>query len=214
MTKLKLLPESDLIKTGPVDHADWNYKSIIKFIQKKRFEICINLLNRKKYNRLLEIGYGSGIFIPSLAELASEVYGIDIHNKNEEVKEVLHNHNIDAKLFSSSAEEIPFEDKFFDVIVTVSAVEFIDNLTKACKEIKRVLKDDGIFIVITPGYSPIVDLGLKILTGEDAEKDYKDRRNKIIPTLSEHFIIKEKIFFPKFTTRVVRLYNGLKLVKK
>ena len=212
INKIRLLSEEELIKTGPVDHADWNYKSVIKYIQQKRFKLCVKLIKNSRSERLLEIGYGSGIFIPTLNEIASEIYGLDIHKKNKEIEDILHKHNIKANLVSASAVKIPFEDSFFDSIFSISAIEFIDELDTVCKEIKRVLKKDGFFIVITPGYSSLLDLGLKILTKENAKLDYENRRKYIIPTLLKYFKLENKITFPRFSIPSLRLYHGLKLI--
>ena len=212
MHKINLLPKKDLITTGPVDHADWNYKSVIKYIQLKRFKLCLKLLGKTKYNRLLEIGYGSGIFLPTVFGFTNELFGIDIHTKNKQVEEILEKNNIKSKLISGSAVNMPLENEFFDCIVAISSIEFIDKLNEACLEIRRVLKKNGCLIIITPGVSELLDAGLKILTGENAKKDYEDRRNYIIPTLLKYFKMKDKIAFPKYSISSFRLYYGLKLV--
>jgi len=211
MHKINLLPKKDLITTGPVDHADWNYKSVIKYIQLKRFKLCLKLLGDRKYDRLLEIGYGSGIFLPTISDFTNELFGIDIHTKNKQVEEILEKNNIKSKLISGSAVNMPLENEFFDCIVAISSIEFIDKLNEACLEIRRVLKKNGCLIIITPGVSELLDAGLKILTGENAKKDYEDRRNYIIPTLLKYFKMKDKIAFPKYSISPLRLYYGLKL---
>jgi hypothetical protein len=40
-----------------------------------------------------------------------------------------------------------------------------------------------------PGHSPVLDAGLKILTGNSASRDFGDRREQIVPTLHRHFIV-------------------------
>jgi len=210
MGKLKLIPKEELITTGPVDHADWNYKSAIKYIQLKRFMLCLKLLGETEYKKLLEIGYGSGIFLPTLSNFTNELFGIDIHTKNKQVEEILERKNIKVNLFSGSATNMPFEDKSFDCIVSISSIEFIDKIEEACLEIKRVLKKNGNLIIITPGFSTLIDTGLKILTGESAKKDYEDRRKYLIPKLSKYFQIKDKITFPKYSVPSLFLYHGLK----
>jgi ubiquinone/menaquinone biosynthesis C-methylase UbiE len=214
MSKIKLLPYEDLIKTGPVDHADWNYKPLIKWIQLKRFNLCMRLLKNIRYGRLLEIGYGSGIFLPALSERVSEIYGLDIHQKNKEVEKILLKHNIKAGLYSGTAADIPFEDNYFDLIVSISAVEFINDIDEACKEIKRVLKNDGAFIVVTPGHSLVLDFGLKLLTTRDAGIDYENRREYIISVLLKYFKVEMKKTFPGISIPSLRLYRGLRLVKE
>jgi ubiquinone/menaquinone biosynthesis C-methylase UbiE len=213
MNKIKLLPQEDLIKTGPVDHADWNYKAFIRQIQRKRFRLCMKLIQNAKYEKLLEIGYGSGIFLPALSAVASGLYGLDIHQKNKEVEKVLLKHKIKANLMSGSAVKIPFDNNYFDLIISISAVEFINELDEACKEIKRVMKKDGVFIVITPGHSSILDLGLKIITKQSARLDYENRRKYIISTLLKYFKVEKKITFPGHSVPSLNLYYALKLIK-
>jgi len=206
--KIKLLPLNTLKKTGEVDFAEWNYRPFLGYIQRKRFQLCVQLLNDYRFENLLIVGYGSGVFIPTLAEYSTNIYGIDIHNFADDIKKVLSAYNIQANLLSASAHNIPFSDNFFDAIVSISAMEFFNDLENSCLEIKRVIKKAGCLFVITPGYSKFVDLGLKILTGKSADVDFEDRRQKVIPTLMKHFEVKEKLYFPKFS--FIKLYTALR----
>lgn len=208
---LKLLPQENLLKTGEVDHADWNYHPVLGWIQRQRFKLILSLLAKTKVHRILEIGYGSGIFMPELSHRCQELYGIDIHEKQNSVTEVLAKLNVSAKLYSGSATLLPFEPNFFDILVAVSSLEYIENLEAACLEIQRVLKPEGHLVIVTPGFSPTVDLGLKILTGRNAKNDYGDRRKLLIPTLLKYFTVVEKRTVPRFGSGLLCLYTGLKL---
>lgn len=215
MNDIKLLPQEALIKTGPVDHADWNYKKgVLGTIIRKRFDLCISLMHNSKYKRMLEIGYGSGVFFPELSKRAEALYGIDIHEYHDSVKEALGNHGIESYLYSSSAEKLHFESHFFDAIVAISSLEFIPDLDEACQEIARVMSTDGRFYVITPGISPILDFGFNFLTGKSAKEDFNDRRERIIPTLQKYFEIKQHKAFPGIGIKAIDLYNAFELKKK
>lgn len=63
---MKLLPPSALFRTGEVDEAEWNYRVVLGFISRRRFDMVIKLLETGRSHRLLELGYGSGIFMPKL----------------------------------------------------------------------------------------------------------------------------------------------------
>src|SRR5256885_8746113 len=89
VAQLHLLPAEVLVKTGPVDHADWNYRPLLGAIQRSRFRLLLDLLDAERFGRLLEIGYGSGVFLPELARHSRELYGIDIHEKSDHVAESL-----------------------------------------------------------------------------------------------------------------------------
>ena len=194
--KLQLLAKESLIKTGDVDHADWNYKPVLGIISRARFNLIKRLLKNKRGKRILEIGYGSGIFFPELAKYGDNIYGIDIHNEQQEVAKMLAKNNISAELVSGVAEKMPWPDNFFDFIIAVSTLEFVSDLGAVCSEIKRILKPEGSFFMVTPGKSAILDLGLKMFTGESAKKDFDNRRDLIIPVVCNNFNVKQKRNWP------------------
>ncbi len=176
-----------------------------------RLKVFVSLLPKHQIHRLLEIGYGSGILMPELTRYCDELYGIDIHPKQQEVTDILMRFNVVTKLSSGSAEAMPFGEGFFDCVVAVSSLEFVENLEAACVEIKRVLKPDGSLVIVTPGHSPIIDFGLKILTGKSAKNDYGDRRQFLIPTLLRYFTIQKELAVPQFGSTIICLYTALRL---
>ncbi len=207
-----LLPLDDLIKTSDIDLSEWNYDFFLGKIINKRYKIFLSLIEQKPVQNLLDIGYGSGIFFPELKKYGSNLFGIDIHNKNFDVMKKLTKHGITAELIQGDAAKLPFEDNYFQLCTAVSSIEFIDNIDDACKEVTRVLTDDGKFIVITPNESPLTDLGLKILTGRNAKKDYNEKRKNVIPTILKYFRVEKEITFPKVPS--VKFYTGFRLAKK
>lgn len=212
-SELRLLPQSALIQTGPVDHADWNYRPLIGTIQRLRFRLIKRLLGGQRFGRLLEIGYGSGVFMPELASHASELFGIDPHPMPREVEAVLRQHGIGASLVTGSAEKLPYDDAFLDCVVSVSAMEYVEDIDAACRELTRVLKPGGVIVIATPGVSPIWDLALKLSTGESPGQ-YADRRQRLLPTLKRHFATSRELAVPALGGRLFRLYTGVRLIRE
>jgi len=208
---LRLLPPEALLKTGKVDHADWNFRPLLGFIMHMRYRLLVSILSKHRFHRLLEVGYGSGVFMPELSHYCDELYGIDIHHRQQSVSELLARFNVTAQLFSGNVVTMPFSEKFFDCVVAISTLEFVEDLDAACVEIKRVLKPSGFFIVVTPGYSPVVDFGLRVLTGNSAKHDFGNRRQSLMPTLLKQFIVQQQRTMPPFCGSLVRLYTALKL---
>ena len=207
---LHLLPANALIRTGPVDHADWNYWPILGRIQRLRFQLATRLLPAGKVGRLLEVGYGSGVFMPELARHCENLFGIDIHPHAAAVADRLREHGITAQLATGSAESLPYEDESFDCVVAISSLEFVANIDAALPEIRRVTNAGGCLIVVTPGHSAVVDWGLKILTGANANADYDRRRHNLLPAISKRFVIETQRLFPPVAGHVVRLYAALR----
>lgn len=210
---LRLLPRADLIPTGPVDHADWNYKPHLRWISRSRIRMVVRMLP-DRVGRLLEIGYGSGVVMPEYAARCEDLYGIDPHPHNRAVTDCLKRHGIDAKLVSGTAESLPYADDFFDRVVSVSAMEFVPDVAAACREIVRVLAPDGRFVIVTPGHSRVLDFGLKLMTGESAKKDYGGKRQQLLPTLFEHFQPLRQAKFPPLISAAVPLYRAFEFAAK
>lgn len=93
-------------------------------------------------------GYGSNI----LSESLSSVYGVDISEEAINYAKQKYGYKDNLQFLQSSVEKLPFNDNFFDKAVSFETIEHVDEKIqkKFLKEIVRVLKDDGIFIISTP----------------------------------------------------------------
>lgn len=98
---------------------------------------------------VLDIACGEGYGSKLLSKVAHQVCGVDISEetiKHAEKKYSSHNLNFNV----GSAEEIPFHDNFFDVVISFETIEHLENHDGMISEIKRVLKQDGILIISSP----------------------------------------------------------------
>ncbi|MDH4055271.1 MAG: class I SAM-dependent methyltransferase [Gammaproteobacteria bacterium] len=163
---------------------------------------------------LLEVGYGSGVFFPHLRTVSERLSGIDPHTCEEQVRRALQSIGIDADLKSGSVASMPFADLSFDVIVAVSALEYVDAIDDACREMTRVLRPNGSLVVVTPCKSPILDFGLRIVGGEDAESNYGARREKLFSSLVRHFDIDALAKWPWPGVPGLTVYRALRLTPK
>jgi ubiquinone/menaquinone biosynthesis C-methylase UbiE len=193
---LQLLPREALIRTGDVDHAAWNFEGLLGFVSRQRFRLVTSLLPREPVARLLEIGYGSGIFLPELAKHATELYGADVHPYFGQVRDKLAENGVAANLVQAPAEDLPFPDGFFDVAVAVSTFEFVTDAARAIREIARTLRPGGCAIVVTPGDNPLLDAGLRVFTGKSAEGDFGGRRSLVVPALKREMRYDRSAWFP------------------
>ena len=121
-------------------------------------------------------------------------------------------HGVRATLSSCGAESLPFEDGLFDAIVAVSSLEFVEDIDRAGRQMARVLRPDGTLVVVTPGHSPLLDAGLKVLTGESAGKDYGGRREALMPALFRYFRIDRARSYP-IASASKGLYTAYRLRK-
>ena len=200
-----------LVKTSSIDHADWNYDGVLGFVSRRRFALALELLPPGRHD-ILEIGYGSGVFLPTLASRATSLQGVDVHTCVDKVMTMLETFSLRANLYCAPAEALPFADASLDVVVAVSALEFVNDLTAAVREIARVLRPEGRAIVVTPGTNAVLDLALKLATGQSARDDFGDRRACVVPTLCRELDHERSGWWP--LSWPIPVYRALRLRKR
>ena len=98
---------------------------------------------------VLDIACGTGYGTQILAERAAKVYGIDV--SQEAVEYAAKNYprkNIIYK--QGDAVKTPLPDSSVDVVISLETIEHIPAPEPFVKEVKRVLKPGGVFVVSTP----------------------------------------------------------------
>jgi GT2 family glycosyltransferase/SAM-dependent methyltransferase/glycosyltransferase involved in cell wall biosynthesis len=100
--------------------------------------------------RVLDLGCGEGFGSAMLADVATEVIGVDIDERTVDHARV--NYAAPGLSFElGSAEDLSaYEDGSFGAVVAFEVIEHIDAQRKVLEEVARVLADDGVFIVSTP----------------------------------------------------------------
>lgn len=210
-----IYPDINLLnKTGEVDYFYWNYKFPIKYIQRYRFSRILKLLGNNRYPKLLEVGTGSGIFLPELARHCDKLYACDIHPHFENIDYLLKHYSIsNYELKSQSIEKTVYPDNYFDAVVAVSVLEFVDDLQAALTEIKRILKKDGVFITICPMNSRFLDAILSLYSEKKPKDEFGESRIYVGKALEQNFTVIKKGYMLPIFGKLFPVYTHYKLVK-
>ena len=207
---LHLLPRDALVKTNELDQADWNFRPVLGWVQRLRLRCVASVLaSSPRASRLLEVGYGSGVFLPELARYTDDAFGADVHRNGAAVTATLAGHGCAARLLTASAGALPYRDGSFDTVVTVSTLEFVPDVAAAVGELVRVTAPGGRLVIVTPGQSRLLDLGLRILTRERAEATFEGRRSLVVPAVERSARILEVRTLPVGIGRLLPLYRVL-----
>ncbi|MDD4910396.1 MAG: class I SAM-dependent methyltransferase [Candidatus Omnitrophica bacterium] len=96
------------------------------------------VLHRKFRGKILDVGQGDGSFVKCCQRAGIEAAGIDI---NDDV--------------NFEHDKLPYEDGQFDIAFLYSVLEHISDPSNLLGEIKRVLVNNGIVVIITPNIDQV-----------------------------------------------------------
>ncbi len=112
----------------------------------------VKLVGSKQPKQILDIATGTGDLAIMLANLKPErVVGLDISEGMLKVgKEKVQKAGLEKtiELVVGDSEDIPFEENTFDAITVSFGVRNFENLNKGLQEILRVLKPNGILVIL------------------------------------------------------------------
>jgi SAM-dependent methyltransferase len=95
--------------------------------------------------RVLDVGCGLGAYVRKMRSFSPDVYGVDIDpDKVEEACAELPNIQV------APAEELPFPDGFFDVILLHEVIEHVNDDVQTIHEAYRCLRPGGRLVVFAP----------------------------------------------------------------
>ncbi len=102
---------------------------------------------------ILDVGCGGGRTIGKLANIASKgkVYGIDYSRVSVKTAQKVNRKRVAAgqvDVREGSVSSLPFPDHTFDVVTAIETHYFWPDLIEDMKEVSRVLKREGTFLVL------------------------------------------------------------------
>lgn len=117
------------------------------FLTKKRAEIAKRLISNTQRNKILDVGCGYYPYF-LLNSGFKEKYGVDSSINLKRIK----GKNLFLQKINVEKGKLPFRNNFFDVVTMLAVFEHINNkkINFILREIRRVLKKRGIFIITTP----------------------------------------------------------------
>lgn len=112
---------------------------------------------RDYFKGLKILDVGCGPFPLALSFVDCDIYGLDpLIDEYKKIGFPLESYSNRLKYLKAAAENMPVKDNFFDAVISVNAIDHVDDLPTVAKEIGRVLKPDGILRMIVHYHEPTV----------------------------------------------------------
>jgi len=125
--------------------------------QLKKLNIIKQNININPDAKLLDVGCGSGISTEFFYFIDDKT-GID---PSEELIKIAKQKNPKTKYIVGKAESLPFKNREFDFVLSLTAIQNFDDAEKGLREIKRVGKDSAVFALSFLKRSPKKDIILQ-----------------------------------------------------
>lgn len=137
-----------LFDAWPEAYDRWFTTPIGSLVKQYELELIMDLLKPKRGEAILDAGCGTGVFTIDILASGSRTVGLDISLPMlKHAREKLTGLPFQGVLGDMSC--LPFLEGSFDKVVSITALEFVEDAKEAVGELFRVAKKEGTIVVAT-----------------------------------------------------------------
>ncbi len=137
-----------LFDDWPETYDQWFATPIGQLVKKVEGELLLDLIKPNPGDLILDAGCGTGVFTLDLLHLGCHIIGIDLSmpmlaRAKQKAREY------PFRIVLADLLSLPFSENSFDKVISVTALEFIEDGRGAIDELFRVTKRGGSLVVAT-----------------------------------------------------------------
>ena len=131
--------------SGEISYRSYNFVSRARAVQE--------LLRSFTAGHVLDLGCGTGDFLPYFAQRNSHYIGVDV--SEEMIARAKINHSdllktVQARFLVGDCDNLSFKDGSFDIVIAVGLIEYFSDISEVLSEIKRITKRGGVVVISVP----------------------------------------------------------------
>jgi SAM-dependent methyltransferase len=152
-----------LPKNGPTDPIEYYRRPLVGRLFRNRINMGLRMLESRRYDRALEVGYGAGAVLLALAPAVRELHGVDLDALPDPVTRLLSERGFSAQLAQGNVYELPYGDGAFDLVVCFSVFEHLHEFERGLAQVTRVLRPGGQFLLGMPAVNRMMEAGFRAI---------------------------------------------------
>jgi 2-polyprenyl-3-methyl-5-hydroxy-6-metoxy-1,4-benzoquinol methylase len=203
--KFRLPPSDSLVPNNEFDPLPYYYRPVIGHIYRRRLKMGLGLIPDGK-RRVLEVGVGSGILVPTLTAAFPEYVGTDLFlapGLPSLVAPGCHATFRVADLLDPSG--VPANT--YDVVVCLSVLEHIAAIDKAAESLARTLVPGGTLVAGYPMVNRFMASCFRMLGFGKIEDHHVTTMPQITQALARHLKPVGRVSLPLYVPQSMSLYE-------
>jgi malonyl-CoA O-methyltransferase len=158
-------------------------------VQKRVLTRFVRILKNENMapRRLLDVGSGTGMLLRSLRDIYGEVFAVGVDHAlgmNLKAREGLETAGR-TQILAADAELLPFPGSTFDLVLSTSTFQWLNELDSAFEEVFRVLAPGGLFCFALFGEKTLHELRASYRSALVANRSGNENRVHIFPSRTE-----------------------------
>jgi ubiquinone/menaquinone biosynthesis C-methylase UbiE len=138
---------AELFDDWPEGYDQWFKTPVGSLVKKYEAELILNLLEPSPGEKILDAGCGTGVFTSDILSCGANVTGLDISLPM--LKKGIIKKHPSFQVLQGDMLHLPFPSCSFGKVVSITALEFIEDGEGAVGELVRVVRKGGTIVVAT-----------------------------------------------------------------
>ncbi len=129
-----------------------NPKNFVSSFLNSRTKILMSFLSNENLGKVLDVGCGSAVHMRAVINQCKYISGVDISSKMIDLakKNMKEENKSKWELRVANAEKLPYKINYFDTVISMGLLDYVEDPSSVLRECYRVLKKDGLIIFSLP----------------------------------------------------------------